>query len=1149
MAFHLSRFQLVNWHLISNSHIVDLAPKYNMIVGANRSGKSTIIDAFTTCLLFNTSDYNTSATDKSTSGRNSSSKRTDIGYVRGFVLDDMREDGGFLEACRRKGEVVSYIIIEVEMPGSHLAEKAVFGIEQFAGKSCVETGDIKKQWFIIRNHGLKELNLFRVNEKGEKHPRRLNEVVAGFDPSDVIMADRSTMQKHFSTYLGLGYQSVRSSGSMDAFISAFNKMKSLKIDANVRNSDQIVRNVILKREEVRIDGMKAERERSAAASAELAAQEARLRELTAIIDEASALEDAIRQVDYAKVALTLLEAKNAAAKFAAADEKMAQTNMVANEAEERTDEAWREYQNLDTAKRRLETSPEYSGTRPILERIESLEKRIQQSTDAQSKFSIHLKELCEVARAVNEAYGSTKVNDMLFDSFAAGEEITSDDIDRLCSRLNDFAKELSEILGELRPRAKEAEAKRDRCQSEIEALEQGKIMPDNQDCEVVKRLIRADFHNSNITDIPVYLCELIEFTDERWAPAAEQYMGGTRFHICVAPENYERACRVEREYRNEDKRHRGNVWIADLAKASRDMQGKDAPEEGTLASIIKTDNPYARAYVDRAFGCVYLVEDTITQRDKNKTMLAPDGSVYIPGRHGSQRPITRLVVGSAAKKERLAALKAELQGLISDAATLGRQVSACSSANLKLHSSICQSAISTISNEWQRANSLRRLEKELEEARKDLKRYDNMPVQQQINKYREQIQEAKDKWSKLKAKAAALRDTASVAKYEYERAEAACDELHDKAKELRTSKSAEFAGAEGLIELWKNEKHTKSVATLIKHAEASIEEYSLRASELSSSLKMKQERYTESHKQGSMRTGGLKDMAEYRAAQMMLASIEVPALRKKMEIARDNAREIFFSNVIGNLATQIRSAQDLFRDRNKWLALCPVDNNVFQIKAIQPAAAFKEQYEAIMALGTTAGPVEQYSVGEASEDRDAHMAIADALFDELCKEPDAEKSIYLDYRTYCRFGIEVISVDPDSGEMIRGSAKKFEDWLGIGSGGQVELPLYIILGVALSNACSSKRKSISESLNASDSIRLCVLDEALMRCDGEFTKKVLHFLTDTLGMQLITLAPADQYDRLSYDVERVLLVEQDPKRSLRYIRQFHYADYENAISA
>lgn len=1130
----LKKVQLINWHAFSNSGIISFGDRYSMIVGENRSGKSTIVDAIKTCLLFNTAQYNTAASDS-----RSSDKRTDIGYVRYYDLALETVSNTFLDACHRKGEVVSYILTEFAMPGSCLAEKAILGLEQYAGTTCVETGTLDKKWFIIKNHSLEELNLFKENELRQKFPKRLPEILAAFAPSDVVFVDdRITMEKHFSSYMGLTTRVSGDAKKLKTYTDIFDKLNSLKVNAASRNSDNLVRNEILAEEKIDITGLQSDLERSKQAFDELSAQKKNMEELKTIVDAAEMLRDYERQSKYADAAKTLLEAKTTQTKTESAEENMIQAREAANNAADLAEDASRTLSNMESTRRILLSSDEYTAIRPIQEQIDQLKKEIQSAMGAESQFAGYLRTLCDVAHKVNIAYASTKIDDFLSEKYVNGAQVAIEDVERLCSSLEHRANELVNITADLRDQSRAASDKLRACTSEIAGLSQGKIYPDNKDCEEVKRLIASAFRDAGILDEPRYLCELIEIADETWAAAAEQYMSNARFHICVSPENYDLACSIEKEYRSHDRKHRGNVWIADFAKAVKDREGKTL-ESGTLASVIEAKNEYVRAYIDRFYGHVRLAEDTVHLTDKNHTYIAKDGSVYVPGRHGSNRPVTKFVIGSKAREERLAALEKELPVLRDEFSALSEKLSAASGATYALNTTAYRTASTQITQTYRKIASVERLNSELDDAQKRLKLYEKSSVQQQISQLDVQIDAQANKLSSLNENRRKLDRRAAEAEAAYNSADKENERQKEAAEKLRRSDPELCANAELMIEQVKGELRTNRTERIIKRLDELREEFGNKSRDQNICLRSLQSSYSKAHMRTNFRSGGLADMDEYMSSYTALSTIKVPDLANKMEIAKNNANHIFFTTVLGNLCVNIRSAMRLFRERNKSLALCPIDNNIFQIKDVQAAPGYKEEYAAILALGR--GDREQYMLGEDPDEKEQHWEVAQRIFSQLCEEPDPSKSILLDYRTYCRFGIEVLHVDPNTGIADKESAKSFEKWLAIGSGGQVELPMYIILGVALSNACAGSQKSVTEALDKSDSIRLCIIDEALARCDGEFSTMIIRFLTERLGLQLITVAPSDQFERLNYGVQAVIEVKNDPVRGVRYVDQFRYA--------
>src|SRR5690554_5284031 len=102
-----------------------------------------------------------------------------------------------------------------------------------------------------------------------------------------------------------------------------------------------------------------------------------------------------------------------------------------------------------------------------------------------------------------------------------------------------------------------------------------------------------------------------------------------------------------------------------------------------------------------------------------------------------------------------------------------------------------------------------------------------------------------------------------------------------------------------------------------------------------------------------------------------------------------------------------------------------------------------------------------------------------------------------DYRRYRRYDILKF---PQGKVPIRLSE------YGTGSGGQLETPAYIIRAAAVTSAFR---------FNEGDShLRMVIVDEAFMHMDETRSREVIHYLTDTLGLQLIFIRSEEHTSEL-----------------------------------
>jgi hypothetical protein len=112
------------------------------------------------------------------------------------------------------------------------------------------------------------------------------------------------------------------------------------------------------------------------------------------------------------------------------------------------------------------------------------------------------------------------------------------------------------------------------------------------------------------------LCDIVEVKDQKWRLAAEAVLGWSREALIVEPNLAVRALEVFRRG-NEDKfRH------AEVINTTKTDQTR-AADKGSLATIIKTENKHARAFLDYRIGRLMMVE-TMERLLAAENAITPD---------------------------------------------------------------------------------------------------------------------------------------------------------------------------------------------------------------------------------------------------------------------------------------------------------------------------------------------------------------------------------------------------------------------------------------------------------------------------------------------------------------------------------------------
>lgn len=169
----------------------------------------------------------------------------------------------------------------------------------------------------------------------------------------------------------------------------------------------------------------------------------------------------------------------------------------------------------------------------------------------------------------------------------------------------------------------EIKKERDRILEQISKLENEINLLESQsiqfpeETERLRNCIQKEFEESGI-DSPVYIfAELISITDKQWTNAIEGYLNTQRFYLIVEPEYYTRALQIY----NANKRSysQGIINFRKLPETE--------PENNSLASLVTTENRFARRYADYVLGNVICCE-LLENLENYSSAITKDCMVY-----------------------------------------------------------------------------------------------------------------------------------------------------------------------------------------------------------------------------------------------------------------------------------------------------------------------------------------------------------------------------------------------------------------------------------------------------------------------------------------------------------------------------------------
>jgi chromosome segregation ATPase len=213
----------------------------------------------------------------------------------------------------------------------------------------------------------------------------------------------------------------------------------------------------------------------------------------------------------------------------------------------------------------------------------------------------------------------------------------------LAPAVETLATEMDTALGTVSSHQAEARTKLTDATDRLEAARAGGPILGKEATRLIQAL-RAEGMD------PTPLCAAAEVTDSAWANAAETLLGAGREAILVEGDQVRAAVRRIRRQRSE-------FWGCIIVQVMGTERFAGSPLPGSLAEMIRTSDPRARAFVNQRLGGIRRVE-TEAELEGAERAVTADCQYAAGGGVQNRRPVERLILGrryDAADVDRLTA--------------------------------------------------------------------------------------------------------------------------------------------------------------------------------------------------------------------------------------------------------------------------------------------------------------------------------------------------------------------------------------------------------------------------------------------------------------------------------------------------------------
>ena len=635
-------------------------------------------------------------------------------------------------------------------------------------------------------------------------------------------------------------------------------------------------------------------------------------------------------------------------------------------------------------------------------------------------------------------------------------------------------------LAKLQIQLKQNHAEREKLNKKISKLKRKKLTYPSG-VELLTETIQEEFASLGREIQPGVLCEMLEIQDEEWRNAIEGYLNTQRFYVLVEPENFDIALGIYDRLRKEKK-----VYGVGLIN-TRDLENYDTAPAGTLASVVTSQNQYARQYSNMILGKVQMCERyedlkkypiSITKgcmRYQNRVASAIKPEVFRVPFIGKNAFTVQLVQAEEEYQKMNELLENQEKQLAGMNEILGL-LSTDSDVDIKYRLDVlhtlgtvdraiakCQENIQKLKEN----STLIEKQIQLEELEKVLRGLDAS-----VNSDTEKIGGIRTRIQDMISRKQAFLENEMTEKGKVL-------SLGEAAGDVLSSWNQEYEEALGKrpVEQFQNEY-------LGKRRNNSDRWEKIKDQMINAMVEYKTE-----HDFGA--AASLEGFSEFQAVYDRLKNSELLDYEEKVQSARHAAETEFQEQFLAKLQENMKLAQGEFKELNKALKGIDFSSERYEFQ-FMPSKKYRSYYEMIM---------DDFNViqGESLFSgmfHEAHKDVIEELFERLSVGGENSTQTleeFTDYRTYMDYDIKIIHDDGTYSYYSKVCEEK--------SGGETQTPFYVTVAASFVQLYSNNI--------GGEAAGLVLFDEAFNNMDDERIGGVLEFLR-RLPLQLIIAAPPDK---------------------------------------
>lgn len=1060
----LTKLRLINWHYFSNETIT--FKNINLFSGENGAGKSTILDAIQLILTTNSGRFNLAA--------NTDSKRNLTSYVRGKTGEEGNE---FL----RKGAVISYVALEFFEEAKQ--RYFVLGVKI---DSPDQESKPKKKWFCEEGR-LDQLSFITDNKPSMDDQFRNNGRKVTFTPQKTAAKDKfkhrlGHLQDTFFELLpkSLAFKPMK---DVKSFVSQFilpeNNVNIEALRENIRNLKEIqhvveeVKRQVKALEDIQstYDGMLHIDEQILVI--DILIKIAEYESFTERIDEA------LRKIEFARQSIERNKKTADALEYAVSDLDEQYTNVRAALRSGETALLINSLKNEITGKKRDRDN--------LLSDVKKMKEQLKKTRSALRCVSVYSKvdvqELTAVENGVLDVGQSIRVISELKSSFDKASEKIIGELGKTKAELDAVKKELERLSREIR-----------------DLSERNKLTYDNN-VTTLKEAIEHEFSVRGIASGVYILADLLEISDKEWQNAVEGYLNTQRFYIIVEPQYYDIAAEVY-------DRNRSKIHTAAVVNTAK-LDINSEPEESSLASVVVSENIYARAFVRRLLGNVIMC-GSVSALKEHSAAITKECMLY---QGNALRKINPKIykmpyIGKYAREQQLKLKEAEKLKAFDKKKELSEREEAYNTDRKNIERcnfEILKEVIGAPSDLMQTESELKELESKLKNAKNDPS---YLELQMEAEKISEQLSQKREKLKSVNKDIShneyeEKRYTEEVEKHRKEAAmvKARIDDMSTGREDALTQAQKRFD----------DHKKTKSADTIFANYQPRRKTLENQRQNAAMNLNRLQTMY----KNGELGNGE-NMMPAYFKEYEALSKHDLISYEEKLRVITNNCETEFRESFLAKMRENIEKAISLFRELNKTLKPIYYGNDSYRFDWT-PDKKKKRLYEMITSDFNLGG----FNLFSTQFDEEYHDEMNELFSKLTVSEGNGDDVIreYTDYRSYLDYDIEIVSRD--------GKTQKFSKTYREKSGGETQTPYYVAIAASFVQLYSS-----------GETIRGIMLDEAFDKMDEERIESMLKFFK-TQDLQIILAAPTSRLELIGEQADNIIMIYTDSSHN-SFAEEFSY---------